>query len=58
MTARVEEREGRPVLVVEIAPECPPPTGTSPHFVTLKTDDPAVPELLVPVRFEPAPGGG
>jgi len=57
MTARMEEREGRPVLVVEITPQCPPPTRENPHFVTLKTDDPAVPELFVPVQYEPAPGG-
>jgi hypothetical protein len=52
MTARVEEREGQQVLVVEVSPSYSLPEKWQAVPVALETDDPVVPDLEIRVPFE------
>jgi hypothetical protein len=52
LQARVMEEGGEEFVLVEVAPDCTPPTYWSWHTVTLRTDDPAFPEEQMPVPFD------
>ncbi len=53
VTAAVEERQGRQVLVVQFSPEYPAPPKGKFAVVWLTTDDPLVPKLRANVPFQP-----
>jgi hypothetical protein len=52
MQAHIQQEGGATFILVEIAPDCPLPTDKGCHIITLRTDDPSVPETPIPIRFD------
>jgi hypothetical protein len=51
MQACLQEEAGMTFVLLEISPQCPPPSEPPYYLVTVHTDDPDAPRVRIPIQF-------